>query len=165
MKNTDKDNQAPVWKKRQRQRGTKKKKQRHQYPPCTALYAVQVNGVAVGKSFTFSIKFINININAVNNRGLVTTTSIMMSEFTKLFHRTLIWKSLSLSGSWKCGGVGYHRERSHVSDFSSGPCHSLYNAISVEVLLKYNDTKQYKICHTIRSKLKYLKRQWQYDTK
>ena len=55
-----------------------------------ALYAVQVNGVAVGKSFTFSIKFINININAVNNRGLVTTTSIMMSEFTKLFHRTLI---------------------------------------------------------------------------
>ena len=73
--------------------------------------------------------------------------------------------SFSLSGSWKCGGVGYHRERSHVSDFSSGPCHSLYNAISVEVLLKYNDTKQYKICHTIRSKLKYLKRQWQYDTK
>ena len=32
----------------------------------------QVNGVAVGKSFTFSIKFINININPVNNRGLVT---------------------------------------------------------------------------------------------
>ena len=54
------------------------------------MYAIQVNGVAVGKSFTFSIKFINININAVNNRGLVTTTSIMMSEFTKLFNRTLI---------------------------------------------------------------------------
>ena len=36
------------------------------------LYDAQVNGVAVGKSFTFSIKFINININPVNNRGLVT---------------------------------------------------------------------------------------------
>ena len=37
--------------------------------------------------------------------------------------------SPSLSGSRKCGRVGYHRERSHVSDFSSGPCHLSYNTI------------------------------------